>query len=102
MEPIIEPFLVIVFPDVKSKEALRELAPRLLDGLKKASKSDPLLVSPDATAICVLVEGSAQAISKAVDLARGTRDRFIMICADAPFQTCGLSAAHQWLERRTG
>ncbi len=103
MENRNDALLLVLFPDEKrDKKALADLFKRLLSTLKLVSNTEPVLVSPDVTALCVLLEGDIDAISRALDLAKGPRDRFLLACVDSPYVTVGLSTAHQWLDHRTG
>jgi hypothetical protein len=102
MDSTVEPFLVIVFPAERDKRALADMATRLMSELRKACGSAPTMVRPDATALCLLVDGEFARISAALEAARAPDTRYLLVRVEGPFETCGLSTAHAWLQARVG
>lgn len=100
MERTNEPFLVIVFPTEKAPRQLAELATRFVTELRAACGQPPTMIRPDATALCMLVEGQYRRISDALDRAKAPDTRYLLARVDTPFESAGLSTAHSWLQAR--
>lgn len=92
-------FLVIVYPQDTSSDALRQLAPSLLASLRDACGQDPVPLRPNMTAMCLLVHGRFGDICKAVDDVMDAYSRTLVVRVGTPFAAKGLSTAEQWLRR---
>lgn len=101
METEKEAFAVLVFPASKDKASLAALVPRFIGELTKACGEAPLMVSPDATAICMLVAGESRRITRALHEAAAHDTRYLCVRVDAGVEAMGLSTAWTWLQRHT-
>lgn len=100
-----ECFVVLVFPsaeDRSSKAKLGELATRLINELRTACGEAPHMISPDASAICLLAFGEYGRIARAVELARAPDTRLFIARASSPFECTGLATAYTWMKNRQG
>lgn len=94
-------FVVLVFPAEKEPRKVAELATRIKDELKKACGEVPTMIRPDLTAMCLLVDGQFDRISRALRDAVAPDTRYFLAKLEKPFESAGLSTAHQWLANRT-
>lgn len=101
MESKNEPFLAVVFPVEKDSRSLAELAKRLVSELTGAcAGTPPTMVRPDATALCMLLEGEFRRIDAALSRVMPPDARYLVVRVDAPYVLAGLSTAHAWLQAR--
>lgn len=93
-------FVVLVFPADKDKSALADLATRFVRELTRACGQAPTMIRPDATALCMLVQGEFKRIDAALIAAAAPDTRYLAARISGPHVAAGLSAAHQWLTHR--
>ena len=93
-------FLVLVFPAEKEPKKIADLATRIKDELKKACGDVPTMIRPDLTAMCLLVDGEFERITRALQVAVAIDTRYFVAKLEKPYVSAGLSTAHQWLQHR--
>jgi hypothetical protein len=93
-----EKHLVIVYP--QDQADAQQLARSLAAALKETCGDSPLLVRPNTTALCLLVQGDFKAIAKAVDSVTDAYSHWLVVKVDTPFEAHGLSTAAHWLGRK--
>jgi hypothetical protein len=92
-------FVVMVFPADRSKAGLGPLFKRVMAELTSACGEPPCNVFPDTTAVCMLVNGEFDRITRALETAKAIDTQYLILQAGSPYEARGLSKSVTWLQR---
>ena len=90
-------FLILAFPEEKTKAALLALALPLVQELHAACGEAPQSMKSDESVVMLFAKGEFARIEAAVQEALPSHIRYLVLHIGRPYVATGLSAIHSWL-----